>query len=58
VEFSKSLLEFLEVIVTSLQIQRQQLFQNLFIGQIILPALGGEDGIVEFLAPEKILRND
>ena len=33
--------------LTSLQIQRQQLLQNLFIGQITLPAIGGEDGIVE-----------
>jgi hypothetical protein len=31
----------------SLQIQRQQFLQNLFIRQVVLPAVGGEDGIVE-----------
>ena len=33
--------------LASLQVQRQQLFQNLIIGQITLLAIGGEDGIVE-----------
>jgi len=40
---------------TPLQIQRQQLLQNLFVGQIILPATGGENGFIKFLVTDEFL---
>ena len=37
----------LDTLLRSLQIQGQQSLEDLFIGQGVLPAVGGEDGLIE-----------